>query len=161
MKTYYLTLSKVFPATHRRAGEQTNFEAAFHAGQVSHLGSERIYRYPKLHTIRAKYEFWEKRFVRLGKGEACLAIRQWTGTPYRGRQLEIARLTREDGIGLQRMSVIGCTTIHPIYIDGHSVKVSTLAHNDGLDETDWRNWFEGYDLTEPMAVIQFTNFRYK
>lgn len=160
MKTYYLTLSKVFPATHPRAGEQTEFESAFNAGQDTPK-RDTFSKYIKRHTIRANYEFWRKRFEKIGKGEACLSIRQWTGKPYRSRQLEIARLTREDGIGLQRMIVIGCTTIHPIYIDGHSVKVSTLAHNDGLDETDWRNWFEGYDLTEPLAVIQFTNFRYK
>ena len=161
MITYYLTLSQVFPSTHARAGEPTNFEAAFHAGQVFNRGSECLYRHPKLHTIRANYDFWAKRFEKIAAGEACLSIRQWTGKPYRSKQVELARLTREDGIGLQKLTVIGCATIHPKYVDGHSVTSKTLANNDGLDEADWRNWFKSYDLTEPMAVIQFTKFRYK
>lgn len=36
-----------------------------------------------------------------------------------------------------------------------------FGHNDGLSEVDWRNWFERYDLTEPLAVIHFTKFRYR
>lgn len=163
MITYYLTLSLTFPKDLPNAGEPTDFEAAFYAGQSLGKGGNPSCKHPKIHTIRANYEFWRKRFEKIAAGDACLSIRQWIGKPYGkgSTQREIARLTREDGIGLQRMTVIGCTTIHPIYIDGHSVKVSTLANNDGLDETDWRNWFEGYDLTEPLAVIQFTNFRYK
>ena len=162
MKTYYLTLSQVFPSTHSRAGEPTNFEDAFKAGQVFNRGSECLYRNPKLHTIRANYDFWAKRFEKIAAGEAVLSIRQWVGKPYGkgSTQREIARLTREDGIGLQKMTIIGCTTIHPIYVDSHSVNRKTLANNDGLSEADWINWFESYDLTEPLAVIQFTKFRY-
>lgn len=43
----------------------------------------------------------------------------------------------------------------------HRIDGKTLAHNDGLSEVDWRNWFERYDLTEPLAVIHFTKFRYR
>lgn len=82
MKTYYLTLSQVFPATHARAGQPTGFR-------------ENLFK-TKLHTIRANYEFWKNRFEQIEKGEACLSIRQWTGKPYRSKQVEIARLTRED-----------------------------------------------------------------
>lgn len=162
MKTYYLTLSQTFPSTHIRAGEPTNFEEAFKAGQVFNRGSECLYRNPKLHTIRANYEFWRKRFEKIAAGEACLSIRQWVGKPYGkgSTQREIARLTREDGIGIQKLNIIGCTTIHPMYADGHSVDVEKLAHNDGLTLPDWRNWFEGYDLTEYLAIIHFTKFRY-
>ena len=35
-----------------------------------------------------------------------------------------------------------------------------LANNDGLDFDDFVDWFKQYDLTKPMAVIHFTNFRY-
>ena len=55
----------------------------------------------------------------------------------------------------------GCATIHPKFVGGCSVDCKTLAHNDGLSEVDWRNWFERYDLTEPLAVIHFTKFRYR
>lgn len=161
MKTYYLTLSQVFPSTHCRAGEPTEFEAAFNAGQDLPNG-DTFAKYRKLHTIRANYDFWAKRFENIAAGKACLSIRQWVGKPYRkgSTQREIARLTREDGIGIQKLTIIGCATIHPKYVDGHSVTCKTLANNDGLDEADWRNWFERYDLTEPLAVIQFTKFRY-
>lgn len=130
MITYYLTLSQVFPSTHARAGEPTNFEAAFRAGQVFNRGSECLYRHPKLHTIRANYEFWAKRFEKIEAGEACLSIRQWVGKPYGkgSTQREIARLTREDGIGLQKMTVAGtCIGYHPTFVDGVSVPSKTLA----------------------------------
>jgi hypothetical protein len=159
MITYVLTLSKVFPSYHYRAGEPTEFEAAFNAGQDTPKG-DTFAKYMKLHTIRANYDFWAKRFEKIAAGEAVLSIRQWTGKPYRSKQREIVRLTREDGIGLQKMTIVGCSTIHPIYIDTHSVRAKDLAHNDGLSEVDWRNWFEKYDLTEPLAVIHFTKFRY-
>lgn len=169
MKTYYLMLSKVFPSTHFKAGEPTNFPDSFKNAQKCAICETKdtgmckrcgVVGYLKKHTIRANYEFWAERFKEIETGEACLSIRQWTGKPYCSKQVEIARLTREDGIGLQRLTVIGCATIHPMFVDGHSVKVSDLAHNDGLSETEWRNWFSHYNLTEPMAVIQFTKFRY-
>lgn len=66
-----------------------------------------------------------------------------------------------NGIGIQKMVVAGCATIHPKFVGDCSVDCKTLAHNDGLSEVDWRNWFERYDLTEPLAVIHFTKFRYR
>ena len=160
--TYYLTLSQVFPHNHIKAGEPTNFEAAFNAGQDTPKG-ETFCKHIKRHTIRANYEFWAKRFEKIAAGEAVLSIRQWVGKPYGkgSTQREIARLTREDGIGIQKLTIIGCSTIHPKYVDGHSVSCKELANNDGLDEAEWNNWFSGYDLTEPLAVIHFTKFRYK
>ena len=37
-----------------------------------------------------------------------------------------------------------------------------LAENDGLTLADWEAWFSNpkYDLSEPMAIIHFTKFRY-
>ena len=81
---------------------------------------------------------------------------------YKNRCREcVAKLTKADGIGIQKMVVIGCSTIHPKFVGDCSVDCKTLAHNDGLSEVDWRNWFERYDLTEPLAVIHFTKFRYR
>ena len=45
-------------------------------------------------------------------------------------------------------------------VDGKSVNCWDVAHNDGLNFTDWRNWFKNYDHTKPMAIIHFTKFRY-
>ena len=94
--------------------------------------------------------------------EACLSIRQWVGKPYAkgSTQREIARLTCKDGIGIQKMTVAGITAWHPIFVNGNSVNTEDLAHNDGLEKADWCNWFADYDLTEPLAVIHFTKYRY-
>ena len=163
MITYYLTLSKVFPSTHSRAGEPTDFEAAFHSGQP--LPKERTFcKFKKLHTIRANYDFWAKRFEKIAAGEAVLSIRQWVGKPYGkgSTQREIARLTREDGIGLQQLRFtvdMDCQRV--ALINGITLpSLRVLANNDGLSLEDWNDWFSGYDCSKPMAIIHFTNYRY-
>lgn len=161
MKTYVLTLSKVFPAYHSRKGEPTNFKEAFKAGQVFNRGGESLYPHPKIHTIRSNFALWEKRFKEIEKGEAILSIRQWSGKPYHSKQEIICNLTNTDGIGLQKLYVAGCAVIHPKFVDGCSVKCWDLASNDGLSVLDWMNWFKNYNLVEPLAVIHFTKFRYR
>lgn len=155
MKTYYLTLSKVFPSTHAKAGMNTCFEEKL-----------RVY---KLHTIRENYEFWKKRFEKIAAGEACLSIRQWVGKPYGkgSTQREIVRLTREDGIGIQELRIVkGKLKSRYIYLgfvddeQGDFNFFQKLAANDGLSFNDWFDWIKGYDLSQPMAIIHFTSFRY-
>lgn len=152
MKTYYLTLSKVFPSTHTKAGMNTCFE-------------EKL-RVNKLHTIRANYDFWKKRFEQIAAGKACLSIRQWVGKPYGkgSTQREIMRFTCEDGIGIQKLSFDkdrdGCISYKFFNIDGRFADIQDVANNDGLSFNDWRDWFKGYNLSQPMAIIHFTPFRY-
>lgn len=113
----------------------------------------------KVHTIRANYPLWAKRIAEVERGVACLSIRQWTDKPYRSKQVEIARLTKDDGVGIQKLEFVdgklGLPRIGIVYQRKHE-----LAHNDGLSFEDWESWFKGYDLTQPMAVIHFTDFRY-
>ena len=149
MKKYVITLSQVFPVTHRRAGEPTGFRENF--------------RKTKLHTIRANYPLWEARFKEIAEGKACLCVRQWSGKPYCSKQVELACLTREDGIGLQKLefkqkSLLGDYKLQTI--DGKAWSREIIASNDGLSLEDWKIWFLDYDKTKPMAVIQFTSFRY-
>ena len=155
MKTYVITLSKKFPATHKRHGEPTYF--------WERLSSPSFTR-PKLHTIRANFDLWYKRFEKIAAGEACLSVREWTGAPYRSKQKELARLTRLDGIGIQRLSFDqdrdGCVSYKFFDIDGHYADIIKVANNDGLSFDDWREWFKKYDLTKPLAIIHFTSFRY-
>lgn len=177
--TYYLTLSQLFPSTHCRAGEQTFFleklnnalagyEFSLHARwdnsyDLTQIWCETI-REKKLHTIRANYDFWARRFEKIYAGEAVLSIREWVGKPYGkgSTQREIVRLTRDDGIGLQRLTVAGTSiTFHPLFVDGVAVSSEALAQNDGLSVPDWRNWFADYKIDGPLAVIQFTKFRYQ
>ena len=180
MKTYVITLSKYFLATHKRAGEKTHFKEKFLLGQgcpdcaspqdlsginISDCnGCVRACSFPKLHTIRANYPLWEKRVKEVQEGRAVLSIRQWSGKPYCSKQVEIARLTAENGVGIQKLSFDkdkdGVASLRYFNINGKYIDRETLANNDGLSKEDWQEWFRGYDLSKPMAVIHFTKFRY-
>lgn len=161
MKTYVITLSRSFLTKHSKAGEPTNFRDAFNAGQVFNRGSECLYLRPKLHTIRANYPLWEKRIKEVQEGKAFLSVRQWTGKPYRSKQIEITRLTTEDGVGIQKLCFPNRLTAWIDYPERRlSVDFKYLAKNDGLSLADWCDWFRGYDLSKPMAIIHFTKFRY-
>ena len=37
---------------------------------------------------------------------------------------------------------------------------NAVLSNDGLSFEDWEDWFRGYDLSKPLAIIHFTKFRY-
>lgn len=148
MKTYVITLSRYFPAKHSKAGEPTNFKEKFLKGE-------------KLHTIRANYPLWERRIRDIQEGKAYLSVRQWTGKPYRSKQVEIARLTAEDGVGIQKLCFPNRLTAWVDYPKRKlSVDFKHLAKNDGLFLSDWCDWFRHYDLSTPLAIIHFTKFRY-
>ena len=158
MRTYVLIISSSFPKTHKRAGEQTYFKEKIGTALMNHEKPHGLHE--KLHTIRGNYELWEKRFEKIDRGEACLSIREWTGMPYRSKQIEFARLTKDDGIGIQslHMTPLGW------FVDGCDTDITTkdFAKNDGLTLIDFSHWFKGeisIDM-EPMAIIHFTEFRY-
>ena len=157
MKTYVITLSKHFLANHKRAGEETHFKEKFLLGQG--LTDYDTPSLAKIHTIRANYPLWEKRIKEVQEGRAALSVRQWTGKPYCSKQVEIATLTAENGVGVQKLefynNTLGLCHIGIVYQRKYE-----LAHNDGLSFEDWEEWFKGYDLSEPMAIIHFTKFRY-
>ena len=160
MDKYVIILSQVFPVTHYRSGKPTGFKDKFLAA----IKQDGVWW--KLHTIRANYELWKKRFEKIERGEACLCIRQWSGKPYRSKQVEIARLTREDGIGLQELRIVNekykGRGIMLGYVDGEQKNdfFHTLSKNDGLSFNDWLEWFKCYNFNKPLAIIQFTKFRY-
>ena len=160
MKKYVITLSKVFPTTHPKAGIPTGFEHKLHAA----INGWSDHAHLKLHTIRANYPLWAKRFEQIERGEAYLSVRQWSGKPYASKQVEIARLTKEDGIGLQELIHKKENRLSPARYTIEDCEIDTrmLAENDGLTLADWEAWFSNpkYDLSEPMAIIHFTNFRY-
>ena len=158
MKTYVLTLSKVFPATHPRKGEPTGFNPKLMAA----LNNLPCYL-KKLHTIRANYPLWAKRITEVRLGEAVLSVRQWLGASYRSKQITIATLTAEDGVGLQQLTDLD-TNAYGFYpcvrVDKRNIDKLLVAQNDGLSLEDWLSWFKNYDLSKPLAIIHFTNFRY-
>lgn len=154
MKKYILTLSKTFPKSHKRSGEPTGFESALlNALNVSTSEGKR-----KLHTIRANFGLWEQRFVEINSGKAVLSVREWTDAPYRSKQREIATLGKEDGIGLQALFLTDL--LRAGRIAGNMVELPVIAENDGLCFNDWSYWFSRYDVSKPLAIIQFTKFRY-
>lgn len=147
MTTYVIMISEFFPAGHIKAGQSTGFPLS-------------IKHYEKIHTIRGNYELWAKRFEKIEKGQAWLSLRVWAGKPYRSKQLEIFRYNKSSDIGIEKLQldpVLGWF-INDIDSD---VRTEDIAENDGLSLPDFKSWFKKYDLTEPLAIIHFTGFRYK
>ena len=159
MKTYVITLSRCFLANHKRAREETHFKEKFILGQG--LTDYDTPSMAKLHTIRANYPLWEKRIREVQDGNAVLSVRQWTGKPYRSKQVEIAQLTAENSVGIQKLCFPNRLTAWIDYPEKRlSVDFKYLAKNDGLSLADWCDWFRHYDLSKPLAIIHFTKFRY-
>ena len=156
MKKYQLMLSKTFPSYHPKAGADTGFGEKLLAALIG--GKEYAH---KLHTIRANYKYWEEAFREIRDGKALLSVRQWTGKPYWSKQKEIARLTADDGIGLQKLTFTFEELKSPL-VENASLNPDNdmIARFDGLTLEDWKAWFKPYALTEPMAIIHFTPFRY-
>lgn len=146
MKTYVITVSKVFPKGHWREGEETLFPW-------------KIFRGMKIHTIRQNYELWHKRFEKIARGEACLSIRSWESSPYRSKQTELLRLTHENGIGIEKLEWDPGIIINGNRQKGDVLKIAAeMANNDGLDILDMESWFR--NAHSPLVIIHFTKFRY-
>lgn len=147
MKTYVLTVSEFFPKTHNKSGLPTGF--------INSIGSK-----SKKHTIRGNYELWKKRFEKIDKGEACLSVRYWTGKPYNSPQKEVFNFTKTDGIGIEKIEFDDYLYSCLIEEKRFSVSSEMIPENDGLNHSDFEEWFKKYDLSKPMAIIHFTSFRY-
>lgn len=155
MKTFVLTVSRTFPKTHKLAGKPTHFTekiacAVFCPGDCSDCG----FKFPKIHTIRGNYELWEKRAKQINDGKAVLSIRYWSGLPYRSKQVELYKL---EEIGVQKLN--NPQNFVWAEIDGKKCNWEDVAKNDGLSFDDFCEWFK-VRQNSPMAIIQFTEFRY-
>lgn len=144
MKSYILMLAKVFPATHSRCGDDTDF--------LPKLAKQ------KIHTIRNVGK-WEKRVTEINAGKAVLSLRMWTGKPYHSKMVEIARYTT---VGLQHvsMSYSADMPLPTAYVDGNYVSVYDLAENDGLELPDFIEWMFPKDNVYDGVILHFTDFRY-
>ena len=147
MKTYVITVSEKFPKTHKRAGQYTAFVQ---------LIKDKM----KLHTIRGNYDLWRKRFDEIEKGNAILSVRVWTDKPYKSKQKEVFRFDKSDGIGIEKLEFEKISIMRQTMGFNASVDIRKLCFNDGLTFYDFTNWFKGYDLSKPLAIIHFTDFRY-
>lgn len=164
MKTYVLTVSRYFPATHKRKGEETFFvdKIRFMLGGWN-LSEGKNGK--KIHTIRANYELWAKRIKEVQEGKAILSIRYWSGKPYNSKQVEIWQLDQNSGCGVQKLEFYKDkdevpSIKYPLISNLSEPDINSIAKNDGLSLEDFKEWFKSYDLSEPMAIIHFTSFRY-
>lgn len=150
-------VAKNYPKKHLREGEPTEF-------------AEKIKRGEKIHTIRANYELWEKRIKEVEAGRAYLSLRQWSDSPYKSKQVEIAQLHDINGVGIIAVEKRNGGQIWHYNEDPTSFdftplkplgdKNITLAKNDGLEIEDFMSWFENVEKNKPLALIHFTPFRY-
>lgn len=161
MKTFVLTVSKNFPQTHKRKGELTYFEDKI---MKRYSDFNNFLGWVKIHTIRANYELWNKRLEQVQSGKAILSVRYWSGKPYNSKQVEICQLDKSSGCGVQKLNFVLSKAVDiELPIIEHTKGVidpNELSKNDGLSLEDFKEWFKGYDLSKPMAIIHFTNFRY-
>jgi hypothetical protein len=126
----------------------------------------------KIHTCRGNYELWKKRIDEVHAGRAELSLRYWSGSPYNSKkdgskQIEFARLGKNDGIGIQLLMlsytmILGALKNNDVALTSThgGLSLSDVAKNDGLSLQDFKDYFKGYDLSEPLAIIHFTKFRY-
>lgn len=174
---YRIPVSVKFPVTHPRRGELTYF-----IDKIIKRSSEfyTFLGWQKLHTIRANYELWAYRFEKINRGEAVLELYYWEGKPYNSKTITVCQLSKDDGIGIQQLvfeEMIMCASneclsttkthkyggsvsIYRPLVNDKTITPETLAKNDGLSLEDFTAWFKGYDLSETMAIIHFTPFRY-
>lgn len=150
MKIYTLMISEWFGKDSLRPGEPTFFIDSIINGS-------------KKHTIRANYSLWKKRFDKIATGEAELSLRVWLGRPYASKQFEVLRLNSTHGIGLQKIKFHKYENNkgHFLMVEDYwSPDIKEVAENDGLDLADFEDWFKNYDMSQPIAIIHFTRFRY-
>lgn len=143
-----ITLSKVFPASHSKAGSPTGFRDKVLSGS-------------KIHTIRSNYSWWKSKEEKIQKGDMYLSLREWTDKPYNSPQEEWKQV---ENVGLQRIRIEYCKDTGCIMtvIDGKAIDPIVTAKNDGLDLSDFVEWFFGSKKSKVFegVVIHFTDFRY-
>lgn len=146
MKRFVLIVSKQFPKSHKKAGQDTGF--------VQNISKLFTSENTKIHTIRSNYDLWNKRVKEINNGTAILSIRYWSDKPYKSKQVEFCQLTK---IGIEKLK-------HPnnfvfASIENKQIDWGVVARNDGLSFEDFCEWFK-VRQKKPMAIIHFTNFRY-
>ena len=174
MKTYVVIVSCYFPKNHQRTGEKTNFSQKLQLG-IKNIPNSVMYNEEcdlitdrKIHTIRSNYPLWSKRISKIQTGEATLSIRYWSGKPYNSKQIEICKLDKNSGVGVQELDLSVFKELGMCFINYNELTFSgskqvnhkELAKNDGLSLKDFKEWFKDYDLSQSMAIIHFTSFRY-
>lgn len=170
---YKLPVSRTYPAYHLRSGEKTNFVEKISNNSNIWIGSESVrllsvaeFGY-KIHTIRNNFELWEKRMKKVQEGKAVIDLFYWVLPGGRftknNAKFVFATLDKDSGCGLQKIDFVDTYDTERIcapFVNTRILDLTQLAANDGLSFDNFLYWFRKYDLTKPMAIIHFTEFRY-
>lgn len=173
IKHYRLSFSRTFPTTHPKAGEPTYFVEKINnaigdtesCNVVVHTRNGVLDIWHKIHTCRGNYARWAKIMSEVQAGRAVIDLYYWDGKPYgKGvKQVVFATLDKNSRCGVQKLEFYG-SFFNTNWVVGQSQLpdqlLSTISKNDGLSLEDFKAWFKGADLSEPMAIIHFTPFRY-
>lgn len=108
---------------------------------------------PKIISIHQSYDWWKKRFDTLLKVNGVISLCY-------GGQIEFLRLRVEDGIGIQKLIFEDESLLKPM-VDGRYISIKDLSKHFGLRWEDFKEWCDRYDLTQPLAIIHYTGFRYE
>ncbi len=176
MKTvhYKIPVSQRFLSGHPRAGQNTYFAEKIQLALSDLNGPVMMYADDmtivdelKFHTIRNNFELWNKRIHKVSIGKAVIDLCYWKlpgGRFTPGNDLiTFVTFDKDSGCGVQKIILkedLVCASIETSYSYNLIVSTSIIADNDGLSHEDFKAWFKGYDLSEPMAIIHFTSFRY-
>ncbi len=151
-KKICITLSRVFPKTHNRAGEPTGFSDKLASGK-------------KIHTIRRNYDLWRLNAEKMQRGGYALSIRQWIDKPYRSKQREIH--VQNEPIRVQKVYMHYDSTKDSVDVSVEHTLVDAeyIAKNDGLTLEDFKDWFfsnvrHKEDADFNGVVIHFRPFSY-
>lgn len=164
MKTYVLTIAKTFPVYHPNSGKPTHFAKRIEAALKPF---DAAYDAIKRHTIRGNYPLWEKRFKEINAGRAILSVREWSGKPYKSKQITLYNLDHTDRIGIEAVEFFNKKQNFYATVfandDNVTKDLSEIAHNDGLSTISFKEWFKmknKYPSKETFTIIHFTGFRY-
>lgn len=184
IKIYRMPLSRVFPATHPRKGEETYFEEKIFNEVYTQKRVVADAISGKIHTCRNNYDYWYPRIQDVINGKAVLVLYQWTGVPYKSKTSNVFVFGNEgaynfmnglaiderykdsffvysSGVGIQ---LLDCDKPFAWEIDekplNYQPEMIQLANNDGLSYEDFDKWFDVEKATGQKAIIHFTNFRY-
>jgi hypothetical protein len=137
-----MTFSSVFPATHPRAGNSTDFEAKILDGR-------------KKHTVRQNYNYWAKH-----NGQSVMLC-TWTGRPYKSPIKRFAAATLRVEKIIRVIDRLDNETTE-IYMAGQRLASYTLidfASDDGLTVAEFYNWFDGLQNLMYAACIWLDGVR--
>ena len=107
---------------------------------------------PKIISLHQSYAWWKKRFDTLFKENGVISLCY-------GVNIEFLRLRVEDGIGIQKLIFEDGSLLKPM-VDGKYISIKDLSKHFGLRWEDFKEWCDRYDLTQPLAIIHYTGFRY-